>query len=72
MSPRGYRALCRIPRLPRLVVHKVVQRFGDLDAIVNATEDELAAVDGVGAARAREIREGLRSLQEVDIVDRYP
>ena len=72
VSPRGYRALSRIPRLPRLVVQKVVHRFGDLDAIVNATEDELASVDGVGPARAREIREGLRSLQEVDMVDRYP
>ena len=72
VSPRGYRALSRIPRLPRLVVHEVVQTFGDLDAIVNATEDELAAIDGVGPARAREIREGLRSLQEVDFVDRYP
>jgi diadenylate cyclase len=72
VSPRGYRALSRIPRLPRLVVQKVVYRFGDLDAIVNAREDELASVDGVGEARAREIREGLRSLQEVDIVDRYP
>ena len=72
VSPRGYRALSRIRRLPRLVVHEVVQTFGDLDAIVNATEDELAAIDGVGSARAREIREGLRSLQEVDFVDRYP
>jgi diadenylate cyclase len=72
VSPRGYRALSRIPRLPRLVAQKVVHRFGDLDAIVNATEDELASVDDVGPARAREIREGLRSLQEVDIVDRYP
>jgi diadenylate cyclase len=72
VSPRGYRALSRIRRLPRLVVHEVVQTFGDLDAIVNATEDELAAIDGVGPARAREIREGLRSLQEVDFVDRYP
>jgi diadenylate cyclase len=72
VAPRGYRAMARIPRLPRLVAQKVVQRFGDLDAIVNATEDELAAVEGVGPGRAREIREGLRSLQEVDIVDRYP
>ena len=71
VAPRGYRALARIPRLPRLVVQKVVQRFGDLDAIVNATEEDLASVDGVGSVRAREIREGLRSLQEIDIVDRY-
>jgi diadenylate cyclase len=72
VSPRGYRALSRVPRLPRLVVQKIVQRFGDLDAIVNASEEELEAVDGVGAARAREIRESLRSLQEVDVVERYP
>ena len=72
VSPRGYRALSAIPRLPRLVVQKVVQRFGDLESILAATEEELASVDGVGDARAREIREGLRTLQEVDIVDRYP
>jgi diadenylate cyclase len=72
VSPRGYRALSRIPRLPRLVIQKIVHRFGDLDAVVNATEEELESVDGVGSARAREIREGLRTLQEVDIVDRYP
>src|SRR6266511_3565117 len=70
VSPRGYRALSRIPRLPRLVVQKIIQRFGELDAIVDATETELESVDDVGATRAREIREGLRNLQEVDIVDR--
>ena len=32
---------------------------------------ELAAVEGVGEARAKEIREGVRRLQEVDMVDRY-
>jgi diadenylate cyclase len=72
VSPRGYRALTRVPRLPRLVAQKIVHRFGDLDAIVNASEEELESVDGVGAGRAREIREGLRTLQEVDLVDRYP
>src|SRR5205809_906827 len=40
VSPRGYRALSRIPRLPRLVVQKIVRHFGDLDAIVNAAEKE--------------------------------
>jgi diadenylate cyclase len=72
VSPRGYRVLSGIPRLPRLVVQKIVHRFGDLEAIVNASEEDLEAVEGVGDARAREIHEGLRRLQEVDIVDRYP
>ena len=61
-----------MPRLPRLVAQKVVDHFGDLGAILTATEEELEAVDGVGEARAIEIREGLRRLQEVDLVDRYP
>ena len=71
VSPRGYRMLSEIPRLPRLVVQKIVHRFGDLEAILNASQEELESVEGVGDARAREIREGLRRLQEVDIVDRY-
>ena len=54
------------------MVQKIVHRFGDLEAILNASEEELESVEGVGDARAREIREGLRRLQEVDLVDRYP
>jgi len=71
VPPRGYRILSRIPRLPRLVVQKIVHRFGDLEGILNAPQEELESVEGVGDARAREIREGLRRLQEVDLVDRY-
>ena len=72
VAPRGYRVLAEIPRLPRLVVQKIVHRFGDLEGILNASQEELESVEGVGDARAREIREGLRRLQEVDLVDRYP
>jgi diadenylate cyclase len=72
VSPRGYRALSRIPRLPRLVAQRLVQRFGDIEAILEASDDELAEVEGVGETRAKDIREGLRRLQEVDLVDRYP
>jgi diadenylate cyclase len=71
VGPRGYRALSAIPRLPRLVAQKVIYHFGDLEAILAASEAELEGVDGVGSARAREVREGLRRLVEVDIVDRY-
>lgn len=71
VAPRGYRALAAVPRLPRLVAQKVVNRFGDFDAILAADDEALAAIEGVGEARAMEIREGLRRLQEVDIVDPY-
>jgi diadenylate cyclase len=71
VAPRGYRALSQVPRLPRLVAQKIVNDFGDLDAILSASDSDLASVDGVGEARAKEIREGIRRLQEVDFVDRY-
>lgn len=70
-SPRGFRILGRIPRLPKLVVAQIVRDFGGLDEILGATDAELEAVEGVGALRAKEIREGLRRLQEINLVDRY-
>ncbi|CAN5538191.1 DNA integrity scanning diadenylate cyclase DisA [soil metagenome] len=69
VTPRGFRALIRVPRLPRLIAQKVVDELGDLDALRAATGPELEVIDGVGESRAKEIREGLRRLQEVDIVD---
>ena len=71
VTPRGFRALSAVPRLPRLVAQKVVNHFGDLERLMSASDAELEAVEGVGEARAKEIREGIRRLQEVDIVDRY-
>ena len=71
VTPRGFRILSRIPRLPEGVVKKVVSGLGDLDAIVRASQSDLEAISGVGAVRAREIREGLRRLQEQNLVERY-
>ena len=71
VSPRGYRILGRIPRLPKLVVQAIVREFGGLDEILASTDGELEAVDGVGDLRAKDIREGLRRLQEINLVDRY-
>src|SRR3954462_2403320 len=71
VSPRGYRILGRIPRLPKLVVQNIVREFRGLDEILAATDPELESVDGVGEIRAKDIREGLRRLQEINLVDRY-
>ena len=71
VSPRGYRILAHIPRLPDPVVKKVVADLGDLEAIIRASQRDLEAIAGVGTVRAREIREGLRRLQEHNLVDRY-
>jgi len=71
VAPRGYRILGRIPRLPRIVVASIVQATGGLDELLAAGEGELEGIEGVGEIRAKDIREGLRRLQEINLVDRY-
>jgi len=71
VSPRGYRVLSHIPRVPESVIRRVVDGFGSLDTVVRASQRDLEGVEGVGAVRAREIRDGLRRLQEHNLVDRY-
>jgi diadenylate cyclase len=71
VAPRGFRVLSHIPRVPPGVIARVVGELEGLDSIVRASQRELEAVEGVGAVRAREIREGLRRLQEHNLVDRY-
>jgi diadenylate cyclase len=71
VSPRGYRTLGRIPRLPKIVVASIVQATGGLDELLAAGDGELEGIEGVGEIRAKDIREGLRRLQEINLVDRY-
>ena len=49
----------------------IVGEFSGLDEILAATDAELESVEGVGDMRAKDIREGLRRLQEINLVDRY-
>ena len=48
VTPRGYRLLTRIPRLPASVVERLVDRFGTLPRVMDATIAELSQVEGVG------------------------
>src|SRR5437762_7816865 len=68
VAPRGHRILGRIPRLPKLIIQRIVSEFGGLEETLAATDAELEAVEGVGDVRAKEIREGLRRLQEINLV----
>jgi diadenylate cyclase len=70
-SPRGYRLLAKVPRLPRLVVDRVIDHFGSLQKLLAANVDDLQAVDGVGETRAKSVREGLSRLAESSILERY-
>lgn len=61
---RGYRLLHRVPLLPGTVINRLVERFGTLGAVLDATVQQLDDVDGVGARRARAVRDGLRRMRE--------
>jgi diadenylate cyclase len=71
VSPRGYRLLAKVPRLPNLVVDRLIEHFGGLQKLLAAGIDDLQAVEGVGETRARSVREGLSRLAESSILERY-
>jgi len=71
VSPRGFRLLAKVPRLPGPVVDRLVDHFGSLQRLLGATVEDLQEVDGVGDARARGVREGLSRLAEASILERY-
>jgi diadenylate cyclase len=71
VSPRGYRLLARVPRVPREIVERVVGHFGSLQRVLLAGIEDLQEVPGVGASRARAVREGLARLAESSILERF-
>ena len=66
VTPRGYRQLERVPRLPRKVAESLIEKFGSLKQLLRASEDELDEVEGVGQARARAIRRGLERQRNLE------
>ncbi len=71
VSPRGYRLLQRLPRLPDILTERLVQHFDGLQKLLAAGVDDLSMVEGVSVARARAVREGLSRLAETSILERY-
>jgi diadenylate cyclase len=71
VSPRGYRILNKIPRLPSAIVNNLVEQFSDLPQVMMATIEELDEVDGIGEVRARAIKDGLMRIQEQMFIDRH-
>jgi diadenylate cyclase len=64
VRPRGYRQLARVPRLPQRIADRLVDEFGSLKRLTEASERELVGVEGVGKVRARAIRRNLGRPEE--------
>ena len=71
VSPRGYRMLRKIPRLSRHAIEALLGRYGHLQAIIDASADDLASVEGMDISRARDVKEGLVRLRELNLLERY-
>jgi len=71
VSPRGYRILSKVPRLPAPVIENLVATFGNLNRILNASLEELDEVEGIGETRARSIKEGLSRYWNQLLQERY-
>jgi diadenylate cyclase len=71
LQPKGYRLLHRIPRMPEAVIEAIIARFGTLDKILDADIKDLDDVEGVGASRARAIKENLSRIAEGTGFDRF-
>jgi diadenylate cyclase len=70
-SPRGYRLLALVPRIPRAAVDGLIAHFGGLQKVLAASVEDLQQVEGFGGPHARSLREGLSRLAESSILERY-
>jgi diadenylate cyclase len=72
VTPRGYRLLGQIPRLPASVAARLIDDFGGLQKLLSASSQELRQVQGMDTALATRVREGLSRLAESSLLDQYP
>lgn len=70
ISPKGYRVLSKVPRIPANVIENLIKEFKELSAIIEADIDDLDNVEGIGEARATAIRSGLKRIREQISLDR--
>lgn len=71
VTPKGYRILQKIPRLPNTVIENLVVTFGIFPKVLQATIEELDEVEGIGEVRARAIKDGVKRLREQVLLERH-
>ena len=69
VNTRGYRILSKVPRMPSNIVENLVKSFKSFQNLLNATTEELDAVDGIGEIRAKTIKRSLKRMQEQFLFD---
>jgi diadenylate cyclase len=67
-QPRGIRALAGVPRFPESVKDALVSHFRTLQKMLYASVDELDQVEGVGTARAVQLRSYLDRIHQAGTI----
>ena len=68
VRPRGIRALAGIPRLPETVKDSLVAHFKTLRKLLAASVGDLDAVEGIGTARAEQLRAYLDRITQAGTI----
>ena len=71
VSPKGYRILSKVPKMPAYVIDKTIEEFGSLQGVCAASVEEHDEVEGIGEIRARILNQSLRRLQEQYLLKGY-
>jgi DNA integrity scanning protein DisA with diadenylate cyclase activity len=71
VEARGYRLLHRLPRVSKVTIERIVERFVTLPRLMQASLADLEKVGGVGEAKARSVKDGLARMVEASILERY-
>lgn len=71
LTPRGFRILNKLSRMPFGIIENLIKYFGSLQRILGASMDELDKVEGIGEVRAKGIKNGLIRLREQLLLDRH-
>ena len=56
VSPRGYRMLQKLPRIPLSIIDNLVERFALLSHILRASIEELDEVEGIGKSEPDQLK----------------
>lgn len=60
-----------IPEVGKNTAGLITEKFPDIDALMNASEDDLARVDGVGEVIARSVHEFFRNESNVRMIEAF-
>lgn len=58
---REVHVLCGYPNIDNVLATRLINHFGSIQAVVNASQEDLQQVDGVGEIKAKQIYEVSRS-----------